>query len=97
MSANKLTDYEESLADVQRHAATIEYFDTHDLGDELEAMPEVEFKIDLSDHRSYFRLEHDLSGKVQQIARQRGVSAETLLNLWVQEKAAEILTVGATE
>ena len=37
----------------------------------------------------YYALESDLATMVAEIAWQRGVSAETLLNLWVQEKVKE--------
>jgi len=36
--------------------------------------------------RRYFSLDRDLSRKIDESARRRGVTPETLLNLWVQEK-----------
>jgi hypothetical protein len=46
----------------------------------------AEFEIDIQTEATYFPVETALSKKVCKIARQRGVSPETLLNLWVQER-----------
>jgi len=35
---------------------------------------------------TYYSLDKKLAQEVQSIARKRGVSADTLINLWVQEK-----------
>ena len=47
---------------------------------------EVEFKVDLQSDVFYYAVETSLSSKLHSIAEQRGVSAETLVNLWLQEK-----------
>jgi len=36
--------------------------------------------------RKYYPLERDLATELGEIAQNQGVSAETLLNLWVKEK-----------
>ena len=64
----------------------IERFESQDMGDLLEQMPEVQFEIDLQPRKGYFRLEQSLASTLMRLAQQRGISAETLLNLWVQEK-----------
>lgn len=74
-----------------------EYLDTHDIGEELEAMPEVHFEVHLPPHRRFYPLDAQLSERLRDIAGERGVSAEALLNQWVREKAAETLTVVAAE
>jgi hypothetical protein len=61
-----------------------EYWDTHDAGDI--ATEPVEFEVDIRSERFYYPIERSLSDKVIQIAHERGVSAETLVNLWIQEK-----------
>jgi len=45
----------------------------------------------MSGHASatYYPVESSLSQKLRAFANQRGVSAETLLNLWLQEKIAQ--------
>jgi len=64
-----------------------EYWDTHDAGDIVTGP--VDFEVDLKSERFYYPIERSLSDKVIQIAHERGVSAETLVNLWIQEKVSE--------
>ncbi|MBU0510613.1 MAG: BrnA antitoxin family protein, partial [Chloroflexi bacterium] len=66
------------------------FFDETDMGDYLDGMPEVEFEIDIQSGKTYFAVESTLSSKITDLARKRGISAETLLNLWVQEKLQEL-------
>jgi len=65
-----------------------EFWDTHDSGDYEDYMQDVECEFEIN--RSVYRvsLDSDLYRKVTAIAQTRGVSAETLVNLWVQEKAS---------
>jgi predicted HicB family RNase H-like nuclease len=43
-------------------------------------------KIDLV--RSHFRVDKELARKISKLAQKRGVSSETLVNLWLQEKVS---------
>lgn len=62
-----------------------EFWDRHDFTDfDDPAAPDVEFKV-----RCGIPLEPGLLARVEQQAARRGVSAETLVNLWLQEKLAE--------
>lgn len=65
-----------------------EHWDTHDAGDAWDQGEPVEFEIDIKSDKRYFPIEKSLSQKLTQIARAQGVSAETLINLWIQEKIA---------
>ena len=66
-----------------------EFWDTHDLTDYWDQTEPVEFTVNIQSETTYYPLESSLSDSIQAIAKQRGVSAETLLNLWVQEKLQE--------
>jgi hypothetical protein len=66
-----------------------EFWDTHDLTDYWDQTEPVEFTVNIQSETTYYPLESSLSDRIQAIAKQRGVSAETLLNLWVQEKLQE--------
>ena len=48
-------DAKEQIAreDIHAYADAIEYFETHDLGDELETMPEVHFDVSVSPCRRF--------------------------------------------
>jgi len=97
MEGSKQTAEEKAREDLRQLADVIEYLDTQDIGDELEAMPEVHFEIHMLPRRKFYPLDAQLSEELRNIAGKRGISAETLLNQWVREKAIEILTVGAAE
>lgn len=63
-----------------------EYWDAHDLGEVWDKTEEVKFEVDLESDVFYYAVENSLSSKLHIIAEKRGVSAETLVNLWLQEK-----------
>ena len=86
----------EAREDLQHYEDLIEYLDTHDTGDEIAGMPEVHFEINLPPRRKRYPLDVDLAAQLDSIAKQRGISAETLLNEWVREKTAESQAVGVT-
>jgi hypothetical protein len=66
-----------------------EFWDTHDLADYWDQTKPVEFEVELKSETTLFALESSLSSRIRELAIQRGVSPETLLNLWVQEKLQE--------
>jgi len=66
-----------------------DFWDTHDLGDYWERSRPVKFEVDIKSERIYYPVDTALSDKLHSIAHKRGVSAETLLNLWIQEKVAD--------
>ncbi len=63
-----------------------EFWDTHDLADYWDQTEAVDFEVDLQSEVTYYALEKHLAQMLSQAAEERGVSAETLLNMWVQEK-----------
>lgn len=81
MSAGK-----SSVSGVSSYREIGEYWDEHDLEDAWEPSRKVEFEVDIQSRRRYFPLDQELSRRIDEAARRRGVTAETLLNLWVQEK-----------
>ncbi len=66
-----------------------EFWDTHDLADYWEQTQPVEFEVDIQSEVTYYPLDITLAAEVCSVAKRRGVSPETLLNLWVQEKLQE--------
>lgn len=63
-----------------------EYWDEKDLGEIWDETEEAEFEVDLQTEVYYYAVETSLSSKLHKIAEEKGVSAETLLNLWLQER-----------
>jgi hypothetical protein len=66
-----------------------EFWDTHDVTEYLEETEPVEFEVDVQSEIRYYAVERTLANRVREIAQLRGVSAETLVNLWIQEKVSE--------
>jgi hypothetical protein len=62
-----------------------EFWDKHDLtGFDDTNAPDVEFHI-----QAAIPIEPDLLSDIEELARTRGVNAETLVNLWLKEKIVE--------
>lgn len=80
-----------SVSKAQSYQEIGEFWDTHDLAEYWDRTHPVEFEVDIQSEVTYFPLDNALSGKVRSLAAKRGVSPETLVNLWVQEKLQEAL------
>ena len=65
-----------------------EFWDTHDSADYEEFMRDVDCKINIKRRTYLVLLESELYRKLRIIAKERGVKPETLVNLWLQEKAS---------
>jgi hypothetical protein len=63
-----------------------DFWDAHSSADYEEVMEPVEAEIDLSSSKVYCPVSKDLLGQLREQARRQGVSTETLVNLWLQEK-----------
>jgi len=78
-----------STAHARSHEETGEFWDTHDLSDSWDQTRPVEMEFKLESEAVYYALDQVLAEKVRAMARKRGVPANTLVNLWVQEKLQE--------
>ncbi len=75
-----------SLSHAQSYREIGDFWDSHDLGDFWEETKDADFEVSVESEATYYCLEKTLSKKVQLLAREQGISANTLINLWVQEK-----------
>ena len=66
-----------------------EFWDTHEISDFLDKTKEVSFDVDIQSEITYYAVDKRLSEQIQAIALKRGVTADTLVNLWMQEKLKE--------
>lgn len=62
------------------------FWDTHSSADYEDVMEAVVVEINPSSSKVYLPVAKDLLGKVRVQARRQGVSSETLINLWLQER-----------
>lgn len=66
-----------------------EFWDSHDLADYWDQTSEADFDVDIQSEAIYYPVETALSAKLRKAAKKRGVSPETLLNLWLKEKVGD--------
>lgn len=90
--ANKkplMTINKSSISHAGSYQEMSEFWDKHDLGEVWDHTEAVEFSVNIISERKYFALDIDMSNRVSKIARMHGISPETLINLWVQEKLGQ--------
>ncbi len=83
-----MKDRKSSISKARSYEEMGEYWDTHSLDEVWDQTKLAEFEVDIKSDKRYYPIEKTLSEKLTQIARAQGVSAETLINLWIQEKIA---------
>jgi len=79
---------------VPRHFKSVgeaaEFWDSHDLADYWDLTREAQFEVDIQRRKFLTALEPALAKKLTARARRQGVSTETLINVWLTEKLAEV-------
>lgn len=66
-----------------------EYWGQKDLDEVWDQTEPAEFSVILQAEANYYPIDSALSDKIRELAKRHGVSPQTLLNLWVQEKLQE--------
>ncbi len=64
----------------------VEFFDTHDMGEYWDQMPEAHFDIDIRSRRHIFTIDAEIADKLTEIARSKQIPSEALINEWLREK-----------
>ena len=67
----------------------MEFFDTHDLGEYWERMPEAHFDIDIKRRTQLVAIDGELIDRLSKVAKSKHASVETLINSWLREKIVE--------
>ncbi len=75
-----------TISRAQSYREIGEFWDIHDLADYWQQTQPAEFEVDIRSEITYYPLDAVLAARIRAVAQRRGVSPETLLNLWVQEK-----------
>lgn len=83
-----MAENKSSLSGSRSYEELSEYWDTHSLADHWDKTSPVEFELDVKSSALYFPVDRLLADQLRALASSHGVSAETLLNLWLQEKVA---------
>lgn len=64
----------------------VEFFDTHDMGEEWERMPKADFDVDIKIRRHLVAIDDQLAGALTEIAKSQQTSVEALVDSWLREK-----------
>ncbi len=67
----------------------VDFFDTHDMGEYWEQMPEASFDIRIKRRRHLVAIDEEIIPKLNEIAKSRRVSSEKLINTWLKEKLSK--------
>jgi hypothetical protein len=66
--------------------AASDFWDKHDITDYWDDTKEVKFRASLKKEPKYIALEESIAKKALAVAKEKHVSIETLVNLWLKEK-----------
>ncbi len=78
-----------SISKARSYAEIGEFWNENDLGKVWGKTKKVRFDVVLEPEATYYPVEKDLSKKIQSVARKKGVSTDTLVNLWLEQKIQE--------
>ncbi|MFB0535124.1 MAG: CopG family antitoxin [Anaerolineae bacterium] len=67
----------------------VEFFETHDLGEYWDQMPEAHFDIDIKRETHIFAIDEDLANRLTEVAKAKRIPSERLINVWLREKLLE--------
>ena len=68
----------------------VRFFDTHDLGDYWDEMPEAHFDVNLKERKHLVAIDEGIVGRLAKIAKSKKLSTEKLVNSWLQEKIRKV-------
>ncbi|MGP1386615.1 MAG: CopG family antitoxin [Thainema sp.] len=64
----------------------VEFFETHDMGEYEDELPEAHFEVEIEQSHYLVAVDEQIMGKLLEVAKQRQVSVEMLVNDWLKEK-----------
>ena len=85
-----------SVSKSSSYQAIGEFWDEHDAS-EFGAHRAAEFTVNIHSEQRYYPINKEFSSIIRQTAREHGVTGETLINLWVQEKISQIRNTQKSE
>src|SRR5438309_5021877 len=90
-----MTEDRSSISKARSYAEIGEFWNEHDLSDFWKKTKKVKFDVVLEPEATYYPVEKELSEKCKSVARKQGVSSDTLVNLWLDQKIQEQRTTRA--
>lgn len=62
------------------------FFDSNDMGEYEENLPEAHFEVDLQRRTHLIAINEEINNRLTEIAEQERIPAESLVNSWLKEK-----------
>jgi hypothetical protein len=87
-----MNENKSSISKASSYEEIGEFWDTHDVTDYWDLTEAVDFEVDIESEIRLLVLEPSLASKTADVARRKGVSLETLVNLWVRDRLEEELS-----
>lgn len=86
-----MTEDKNRIPDMSSYEEIAEFWDTHSLTDYWEETEPAEFEIDPNARRRYLvAVDRDLLARAQRLAFERGLSTESLVNLLLEQRLAQL-------
>jgi hypothetical protein len=89
-----MTKHKSSISFAQSYREVGEFWDSHDLADFRDKTSAASFDVEITSEVTYYAVDKELSERIQYVAQKRGIAADTLVNLWVQEKLERVGAIG---
>ena len=84
-------DENKKIPEMKSYKEIAEFWDTHNLGDYWEQTEPAEFEISPQARRRYLvSVDRNILLRIQQLARKRGLTTESLVNLFLEQHLHEI-------
>lgn len=81
-----------SISKAGSYEEMAEFWNTHSTADYDGVTYEVELTFDPAARRTWVGIEPELLAELRQIARERRISTQTLINLWLSQRVAALKT-----
>lgn len=78
-----------SISKASSYSEMGKYWDEHSIDECWDETSDANFEFVAEPQITYFAIEKSLSEKIRLLAAKHGVSADTLVNIWVQEKVTD--------
>lgn len=78
-----------SISKARSYVEMGEFWDKHDLSEFWKKTRKVKFEVVLEPQATYYPIAKELSEKIQSEARKQGISSDTLVNLWLEQRIKE--------
>jgi hypothetical protein len=64
----------------------VEFFDSHDMGEYWDGLPEAHFEVDIKKRRHLVAIDERIVPELNEIAKSKKLPSERLINTWLREK-----------